>query len=123
MPILVGVAIAGAFGAAARYLLDGWISGRGSLFPWGTFVINITGAFLLGLLFTLFTDRVPMQPWVRSAITTGFLGAYTTFSTLTLESAQLVQQGLYGLALLNSLGSLAAGMIAVFGGIMAGRLI
>lgn len=124
MPILLGVAIAGAVGAAARYQLDGFISSRVSgLFPWGTFAINISGAFALGLLFTIFTERLNVQPWVRSSVTFGFLGAYTTFSTLTLETAQLIQQGAYATALLNSLGGLAVGMVAVFAGIFIGRLV
>ncbi|MGI8847406.1 MAG: fluoride efflux transporter CrcB [Candidatus Dormibacteria bacterium] len=123
MPILLGVTIAGAAGAAVRYQIDGFISARGGIFPWGTFVINISGAFLLGLLFTVFSERLNVEPWVRSSVTTGFLGAYTTFSTLTLETSRLIEQGSYVAALANSLGSLACGMVAVFGGIALGRLI
>ena len=123
MRVVIGVAVAGALGAVARYELDGVISARGGLFPWGTFAINVSGAFLLGFLFTLLGERIGVEPWLRSAVTIGFLGAYTTFSTLTLETAQLVQLGSYSLALLNSLGSLVCGMIAVFAGIFLGRLV
>ena len=123
MRVLIGVGVAGALGAIARYQLDGVISARGGLFPWGTFVINVSGAFVLGFLFTVLGDRVGVDPWVRSALTIGFVGAYTTFSTLMLETAQLVQLGAYSAAVLNAFGSLACGMIAVFAGIYLGRLV
>jgi fluoride exporter len=123
MRILAGIAVAGALGALARYLLDGWISGRGGLFPWGTFVINISGSFLLGLVFTLFTTRLAVQPWIRSSLTVGLLGAYTTFSTLTLETVQLAQDGQYLLALCNAAGSLVCGLVAVFVGVVVGRAV
>jgi CrcB protein len=122
MRILAGVALAGAAGAVVRYQLDGWISSKGGLFPWGTFIINISGAFVLGFLFTVFTSRLNVQPWVRSAATTGFLGAYTTFSTLMLETSQLVEQGSWTLGAVNILCSMFAGMVAVFAGIFLGRL-
>jgi len=122
MAIVIGVALAGAFGAVARYELDGFISDPfGSAFPWGTFVINISGALLLGFLFTVLTGRYNAPPLVRSSIMTGLLGAYTTFSTLTLETARLIEDGSYGLAVLNSVGGLVCGMVAVFVGILAGR--
>lgn len=121
MPTLLAIAIAGALGALARYGLDGVISSRGSLFPWGTFVINITGSFVLGALFTVFTGRLNVQPWLRSGITTGFLGAYTTFSTLMLESSQLISEGSWTIGALNVVGSMAAGLIAVFAGVFVGR--
>jgi CrcB protein len=123
MQIVVAVAVAGALGAAARYGLDGWISGRAGLFPWGTFVINVSGAFLLGLLFTVLTERYTVAPWLRSAVNVGFLGAYTTFSTLTLETLQLAQAGQYVLAALNSGGSLVCGLLAVFAGVAVGRVL
>ena len=122
MRVLIGVGVAGALGAIARYELDGIISQRGGLFPWGTFVINVSGAFLLGLLFTVLGDRLGVAPWLRSSVTIGFVGAYTTFSTLTLETAQLLQIGAYSLATLNALGSIVCGMIAVFAGIVVGRI-
>ena len=124
MPTIVGIMIAGALGAAARYGLDGLVSDRaGSAFPWGTFVVNMTGAFLLGFLFTVATERVVVDAWLRFAITTGFIGSYTTFSTLTLESARLVEDGSYSLALLNAGGSMVAGMVAVGAGIVLGRAV
>jgi CrcB protein len=92
-----------------------------SAFPWGTFVVNVSGAFALGLLFTVLTEQLTTAPWVRAGVTIGFLGAYTTFSTLSLETYRLLEDGAVGLALANAAGSLAAGLGAVYLGIVAGR--
>src|SRR5689334_3768829 len=78
MPIALAVALAGAVGALARYGLDGLISRHApGAFPWGTFAINVSGSLLLGLLFTLFTERLTVDVWLRSGLTIGLLGAYT----------------------------------------------
>jgi CrcB protein len=122
LPTAVGITVAGALGALARYGLEGLVSRRLSgAFPWGTFVVNITGAFLLGLLFTYFSERSLLDPWLRSTITIGFLGAYTTFSTFSLESYRLLSDGAVGLAAANALGSVAAGLTAVYLGVVVGR--
>ena len=122
VPTIAGIAIAGALGALARYGLDGLVSRRtGGGFPWGTLAVNVTGAFALGLLFTLLAERYVAAPWLRSAITIGFLGAYTTFSTLSLESFRLLEDGAPGLAAANLLGSCGAGLAAVWLGTVAGR--
>lgn len=119
-----GIAVAGAFGALARYGLEGFVSRRApGAFPWGTFVVNVSGSFALGLLFTLLTERVTVDPWLRSALTIGFLGAYTTFSTLSFESYRLLSDGAVGLALANTVGSLVAGLGAVYLGVVAGRVL
>jgi CrcB protein len=121
MPTIVGIGIAGAVGSLARYWLDGAVSRRAGSFPWGTFVVNVSGAFALGLLFTVLTERVSVEPWLRSSLTIGFLGAYTTFSTLSFESYRLVEDGSYALAFANVAGSLAAGLLAVYLGVVLGR--
>ena len=123
MPTVVGVTLAGGVGALARYLLDGVISRRFGGFPWGTFVINVSGALLLGFLFTVMTERIEVATWVRSTITIGFLGGYTTFSTFSLETYRLLEDGAWGLAAANALGSLAAGLAAVYVGVVLGRLV
>jgi len=84
-------------------------------------VINISGAFALGLLFTAMTERWAVATWLRSGVTIGFLGAYTTFSTFELESYRLASDHALFLAAANILGSVAAGLIAVYVGIVVGR--
>lgn len=123
MLAVVGIAIAGAAGALARYELDGFISQRATAFPWGTFAINISGALLLGFVFSLLTERVTLDPSIRSAITIGFLGSYTTFSTLSLETFRLIEDGAVGLAAANAIGSLGAGILAVYVGVVLARVI
>jgi CrcB protein len=121
---VLGIAVAGAAGALARYGLEGLVSRRLSgAFPWSTFLVNISGAFVAGLLFTLLTQRFTVAPWLRSTLLIGFLGAYTTFSTLSLETFRLIEDGALALGALNSVGSLAAGLLAVYGGVLVGRAI
>jgi CrcB protein len=84
-------------------------------------VVNVSGAFALGLVFTLATERWGVAPWFRSAMTIGFLGSYTTFSTLSFETYRLAEDRALGLAAANMLGSCAAGLTAVYLGIVLGR--
>ena len=121
--ILIGVG--GFCGAIARYLVDGWVSGSTKIgaFPLGTFVINISGAFTLGLLFALALEKSAIDPRIRGPVMIGFLGAYTTFSTLMLESWRLVEDGSWDLALLNIGLSSVVGMCAVFAGLTLGRAV
>ena len=122
MRTALAVAAAGALGALARYGLEGLVSRRApGAFPWGTFVVNVTGAFVLGFVFTVMTEQLTVAPWIRGAVTIGFLGAYTTFSTLSFETYRLAEDGALGLAAANALGSLAAGLAAVYLGVVAGR--
>jgi len=120
--IVIAIAVAGALGALARYGLEGAVSRRSpGAFPLGTFAVNISGAFVLGLVYTLATDRWALAPWLRTSATVGFLGAYTTFSTLMFESYRLASDRAFGLAALNVLGSCAAGLVAVYVGVVLGR--
>ncbi|MBF0317909.1 MAG: fluoride efflux transporter CrcB [Nitrospirae bacterium] len=108
------VGIGGFLGAVARYIVAGWFIQRWSMgFPTGTFVINVSGSFLIGLLMTLFTERLTVNPQWRLLLVTGFLGAYTTFSTFEHETGVLVSDGRFILAALNVIGSVCAGFIAM----------
>ena len=114
------VGTGGFLGAVARYLVGTGINSRyGGLFPWATFVINVSGSFILGLMATLLLNQVLVNPNWRLFVTIGFVGAYTTFSTFEYESAGL---GSSWQALGNLLGSVVAGYIAVWIGIRLGQL-
>jgi fluoride exporter len=122
MRTVVAIALAGAIGALARYGLEGLISRRApGAFPWGTFTVNVSGAFVLGFVFTVMTEQLSVASWVRGAVTIGLLGAYTTFSTLSFETYRLLEDGALGIAAANAFGSLAAGLAAVYLGVVTGR--
>ena len=121
MRTAVAIGVAGALGALAQYGVEGAIARRTTSFPWATFVVNVSGSFLLGLVVTLLGERVAVAPWVRSALAIGFLGAYTTFSTLSLESYRLLEARSYVLAGANLLGSVSTGLVALYGGVVLGR--
>lgn len=113
------VGLGGFLGAIARFLIGTWIVNRcGAAFPWATFVINITGSFVLGLLGTLLLNRILINPNWRLGVTIGFIGAYTTFSTFEYEFAKL---GSSWAALGNLFGSVAVGYGAVWLGIRLGQ--
>jgi CrcB protein len=124
MRIALAVAVASALGGLCRYSLGGAVARRNpSGFPWETFVVNISGCFVLGVLFVLFVDHAAVAPWVRAAVLVGFLGSYTTFSTWTLETWRLLEDGAYATGLANVAGSVAAGIAATYAGIVLGRLV
>ena len=119
---IVVIALGGAAGAVARFLVDGWVSQRmAGAFPWGTLAINVSGSLLLGLLFALAVERAVLPADLRAPLMIGFLGAFTTFSTLMLESWRLLEGGALGLAFVNMVGSLVLGLGAMFVGLALGR--
>ncbi len=99
---LIAVAAGGAIGAIARFLLASSVQRiAGGPFPWGTLLVNALGSFLLGFLFIWLLERSSSGELLRMAITVGFLGAFTTFSTFSLESIRLLQSGAFTLAAAN----------------------
>jgi CrcB protein len=124
MRTLLAVMVAGALGAGCRYGLEGMVSNRMSgEMPWGTFAVNVSGCLVIGVLSTLLTERFAIDPALRIGLTVGFVGSYTTFSTLVLESTQLAQGGSYVVALFNVIVSLVAGCVAVLAGAALGRVV
>jgi fluoride exporter len=118
----VMIAAAGALGALARYHLQGLVNRLyPGAFPLGTFVVNISGCLVLGVLFSALTERFAVSADVRTALTVGLLGAYTTFSTFALETVRLGEDGAAAIAMLNVVASVVAGVIAVRVGITLGR--
>jgi len=119
--ILVVAAGAGV-GGGLRYALGGWMAERwGTTFPWHTFAINVSGAFFLGVLMALSTERGIGDAHWRLLIGVGVLGGYTTFSTLAYESMALIDRGLVLSGALNMFGSGLAGLAAVLLGLVVGR--
>jgi CrcB protein len=109
-------------GANLRYWVGGWAVERfGTAFPYGTLIINLSGSFILGLFVTLATERFLLDPRWRVLVAVGFLGAYTTFSTYTYESVNLILTGKLWLGLLDLFGSSFLGGFAVLLGIFAAR--
>lgn len=105
---LLAIAVGGAVGAVMRWLVASSIQkfAAGSAFPWGTLGVNAIGSLLLGFLFVWFVERSTAGELVRLAVTVGFLGAFTTFSTYSLESVRLLQEGAFQLALGNIVGQI-----------------
>ena len=118
------ISIGAIFGANARYWLGTWVAEKwGSTFPFGTLLINVTGSFLIGLFMTLATERFMIDPRWRFLVVVGFLGAYTTFSTFSYESFNLLFKGQWLPGLLNLLGSTLLGLLAVGLGVYLGKTI
>ena len=114
---LLGVVVAGCLGAPARYLLDAVVSERaGGVFPWGTFVVNVSGSLVLGFLTGLALYH-GFPSTARTVLGTGFLGAYTTFSTFTYETLALAEEESRLEALANVIGSVVAGVAAAAAGL------
>ncbi|MDF1656629.1 MAG: fluoride efflux transporter CrcB [Verrucomicrobiales bacterium] len=115
--------LGGAFGAVSRWGIHYWIDSRFSQspFPWGILVVNVTGCFLFGWLFTIFENRAWFSDTIQLAVFTGFLGSFTTFSTFSWNTLELLRSGQIGLALGNVTLSVVAGFLAVWAGWSLGR--
>jgi fluoride exporter len=122
MRTTLAIAVAGALGAVSRHQLESLVNRHwGDVFPWGTFAVNVTGSFALGALVGAFAHRLGVPLWLQAAATVGFLGAYTTFSTLSLQVYRSTATGHLAIALANAVGSLVAGSLALYAGIVLAR--
>lgn len=121
MNTTIAVATGGALGSAARYGVTHWIASAIGQNLWGTFLVNITGAFALGLLVGVTEVRVSLDPVVRAGLAVGVLGGYTTFSTLMYESVREMESRAIWQSALNLGGSVAVGLVAVAAGLALGR--
>lgn len=116
------ISVGAVLGANARYLVGMWAVQRfGPGFPYGTFLVNVTGSFVLGFLLAALEGRLPLPADLRFLLGVGFLGAYTTFSSYTVESLLLLRDGSAGMALLNILGNNAVGLAAAYLGFLLAR--
>lgn len=124
MQKLLLIAVAGGLGALSRYGLAGLVQRwTDSMFPWGTAVVNVIGCFLFGLLWVAMEERFSLSPETRVIVLTGFMGAFTTFSTYMFETQQLLEDSQY----LTAFGNLglqnALGLAAVILGLTLGKMV
>jgi CrcB protein len=114
--------LGGGIGAALRFALSLWIEARtGPGFPWGTFAVNVSGCFAIGVVVTLADERTWISPATRLLLVPGVLGGFTTFSTFGMETWQLVEDGWGLTALANAAASLVVGLAAVVVGVQLTR--
>ena len=124
MQKLLLIGLAGALGALTRYSLSGFVQRySGFTFPVGTLVVNLLGTFLFGFIWSLVEQRLVISVETRVVILSGFLGAFTTFSSFMFETSALIGDGQWGYALLNITVQIVLGMVAIFLGLAAGRAI
>jgi CrcB protein len=118
------VLLGGAVGTGCRYGLSTFVYSviEKPSFPYANFLINVSGSFIIGILAELFGARVLVSPTVRVALLTGLLGGYTTFSSFSFETFSLLRDGQMWLALVNALGSVLLGLVAVWMGVRLAQL-
>lgn len=116
--LLVAIAVGGGLGSLARHFLStGIYAVTGTGFPWGIFVVNVLGGFVMGLIVELGALKIDMSLETRAFLTTGILGGFTTFSTFSLDTALLIERGDWLSAALYMVGSVALSVGALFGGL------
>lgn len=124
MEQIASIALFGALGCLARYFLSGWVYALcGRAFPYGTFAVNVIGAFLIGLIMEFSLRSALVPPTLRTALTIGFLGGLTTFSTFSLETFRLIEEGALIAAFGNVLLSVVACLACTWLGIAAARVL
>lgn len=118
------LSLGGTAGTLSRYWLSGFAQRlAGSSFPLGTLAVNLLGCLLFGTLWGLFENRMLPGSEIRILVLTGFMGAFTTFSTYMFETAELVKYGQMAMAMLNIIGQSVAGLVLILAGIALGRLL
>ena len=116
--LLLAVAMGGALGSLARHFLStGIYHLTGTAFPWGIFVVNVLGGFVMGLVVELGALKLNYSLEMRAFLTTGILGGFTTFSAFSLDAALLIERGDWLGAFLYMVGSVALSVLALFGGL------
>jgi CrcB protein len=118
---LVVVAVGGAIGAVARYFLGGAVQRLSPTFPYGTFVVNTLGCLAFGVIIGVSQSRVTLGPGARAFLFAGLLGGFTTFSSFSYESYELLRDGRTTQAAANIAGQVVLGLLALLAGLAAGR--
>lgn len=118
----LAIAAGGAVGALMRFAMSNWVYGvTGRDFPYGTLVVNVAGCLLMGILYVLLLERVAGEVAWRAFLLIGMLGAFTTFSTFSIETLNLLENGAHLRALINVLASVSACLLATWLGVVAAR--
>lgn len=121
---IIAIAAGGALGALARHYFAAQVMRwTGDGFPWGIFITNILGSFLMGVLVQVFMNLAEPMPNLRAFLAVGVLGAFTTFSTFSLEVVSLLNRGQLGEAALYTLGSVCLAVLGLYAGMMLARAI
>lgn len=119
---LLAIAAGGAVGSLLRFLMSNWVHlVAGRSFPYGTLVVNVLGCLIMGFLFVLFIDRLTDNPVLRTGILIGVLGGFTTFSSFSIETFNLIEQGSWAKAVVNMSASLMLCVGATWIGVVLGR--
>lgn len=119
---LMWIAFGGAIGSVARYLIDGWVLRlAGTHFPFGTFAVNVLGCLVFGIVAGAADERFMVAPTGRAFILIGILGGFTTFSTFTFETLQLVRDAQFARATVNVTGQCILAFLAMWAGYTAAR--
>ncbi len=112
----IAIGFFGVFGVLSRFWLSSFFNSKPGEFPTSTFIVNLLGCFLIGILFSISQTRSWINPDLSRALSIGFLGGFTTFSAFSLESLQLLQSGRLNMALLYFLGTPILGLVFAFSG-------
>jgi CrcB protein len=116
------ICLGGAAGTGARYLLSEWAAASlGTAFPWGTFLVNSIGSFLLAIIVYAAVESQALSPTMRLALGTGVMGGFTTYSTFSLETMRYAQAGTYGMAAVYVAMTVTVCLVACFAGWAAAR--
>jgi CrcB protein len=122
MTQILAIAAGGSLGSVMRYVVStGVHNWLGRDFPYGTLVVNVLGSLVMGLLYELFLQRLPVSTEIRAVLFVGFLGAFTTFSTFSIETINLVEQGYLLKAVTNILASVILCVVAAWCGLQIVR--
>ena len=122
MQHLIAIAIGGAAGAMGRYWVGGLLNNAEYRIPYGTLTCNVVGSFLMGVCFVLILERAKLSPELRPLLMVGFMGAFTTFSTFSLETVSMLQEGHVISAVFYILLSVILCLAALYGGLWLTRL-
>jgi CrcB protein len=119
---ILAIAAGGAVGSVLRFGMSTWVHYFvGRSFPYGTLIVNVIGSLAMGTLYVLFLERLSSDPIVRAGVLVGLLGGFTTFSTFSMETVALMEQGAWIKSIMNILGSLVLCITATWAGVLLGR--